>query len=318
MIIDKKSRTIAYIYAIVNAAIIGFSFLFTKIALEYASPLDTLAFRFAISFAVMSIPVALGRIKLHFRGKPLYRLILLAAMYPLGFFLLQTFGLQRATSAEGGILYAFTPILTMVLAYFFLQESTTVRQRLAILLSVLGVLFIFVMGGSRIELENTAGLLMLFFSSLAFAGYGVLARSLLKIYSPAEISYLMLGIGCFAFLAASFAQHATAGTLEEWFAPLAGGSFLMAVFYLGVMSSLVTALTANYALSKLEASQVSVFSNLSTVVSIAAGAIFLGEKLTVYHLIGSFLIIAGVTGANLLGVKSKGQKAAVRSKAQKT
>ncbi|MDU5950236.1 MAG: DMT family transporter, partial [Paenibacillus macerans] len=64
----------------------------------------------------------------------------------------------------------------------------------------------------------------------------------------------------------------------------------------------------NYALSKLEASRVSVFSNLSTVVSIAAGAMVLGEKVTVYHVIGSLLIIAGVTGANLLGAKSKGAK----------
>lgn len=86
--------------AFVNAAIIGFSFLFTKIALEDAGPVDTLAFRFAVSFAAMSIPAALGLIKLQFRGKPLFRVILLAAFYPLGFFLFQTFGLQHATSAE--------------------------------------------------------------------------------------------------------------------------------------------------------------------------------------------------------------------------
>lgn len=47
----------------------------------------------------------------------------------------------------------------------------------------------------------------------------------------------------------------------------------------------------------------SVFTNLSTIVSIAAGAVFLGEQITVYHWIGSFLIIAGVIGTNLLGRK---------------
>ncbi|KFN11020.1 DMT family transporter [Paenibacillus macerans] len=293
--------------ALVNAAIIGFSFLFTKIALEDAGPVDTLAFRFAVSFAAMSIPAALGLIKLQFRGKPLFRVILLAAFYPLGFFLFQTFGLQHANSAEGGIMYAFTPVLTMVLAYVFLKETTSLGQKLGILLSVFGVVFIFVMGNGRIDFENMTGLLLLFLSGLAFAGYSVLARSLLKLFSPWEISYLTLGIGCLVFLAVSVAGHASAGTLGNWLAPLRSGRFILSVIYLGVLSSLVTALSSNYALSKLEASRVSVFSNLSTVVSIAAGAMVLGEKVTVYHVIGSLLIIAGVTGANLLGAKSKGE-----------
>ncbi|MNE95257.1 EamA-like transporter family protein [compost metagenome] len=45
----------------------------------------------------------------------------------------------------------------------------------------------------------------------------------------------------------------------------------------------------------------SVFTNLSTLVSIAAGALFLGEEVTLYHWIGSALIIAGVVGANMFG-----------------
>src|SRR5689334_18265212 len=79
---------------------------------------------------------------------------------------------------------------------------------------------------------------------------------------------------------------------------ITSGTFIVSILYLGVMSSLVTALTANYALSKMEASKMSVFANLSTVVSIAAGAMFLGENITLYHIIGSALIITGVMGAN--------------------
>jgi Permeases of the drug/metabolite transporter (DMT) superfamily len=70
---------------------------------------------------------------------------------------------------------------------------------------------------------------------------------------------------------------------------------------LGILSSLVTAFTANYALSRLEATKAVVFSNLSTVVSIAAGALVLGEPVEIYHLAGSLLIIAGVWGTNRPG-----------------
>lgn len=285
----------------VNAVILGISFLFAKIALDYANPLDTLTFRFAASFLAMSIPVAFGWVKLAYRGKPVYKVLLLAITYPLGFFTLQTFGLKHATSAEGGILYAFTPVVTMILASLYLKERTTVLQKLSILLSVFGVVFIFVMKGSSIDLSNLTGISLLLLTCVAFAGYTVLARPLLKQFSAAEITYLILGIGFVVFLVITFAQHAFDGTLHQLWAPLASGTFISAILYLGVVSSLGTALMSIYILSKMEASRMSVFANLSTIVSMTAGAMYLGEEVTVYHVIGSALIIAGVIGTNRLG-----------------
>ena len=59
----------AYSAAFLYAAIIGFSFLFVKITLAFASPLDSLAHRFTLSLLAASVPLALntavadGRIK---------------------------------------------------------------------------------------------------------------------------------------------------------------------------------------------------------------------------------------------------------------
>ncbi len=196
---QTKGLKLAYFFAVLNAAIIGFSFLFTKMALVHAHPIDTLTYRFAASFIVLSIPVALGWVKLSYRGKPIFKALLLALMYPLGFFTLQAFGLQHATSAEGGIMYAFTPVVTMIIASLFLKETTTLLQKLSIFLSVFGVVFIFIMKGSSFNLSNLGGLSMLFLTCVAFAGYSVLARSLSKHFSPAEISYFMMGIGFITF-----------------------------------------------------------------------------------------------------------------------
>lgn len=302
--------------AVLNAIIIGLSFLFAKLALDYASPLDTLAFRFATPLLVMSVPVAFGWIKLNYRGKPVYKILLLAVMYPLGFFLLQAFGLQHATSAEGGILYAFTPVVTMIVASIFLKETTTVLQKLSIFLSVFGVVFIFVMKGSRIDLSNMLGISLLLLTCVVFAGYTVMARSLSKQFSPAEMTYLMQGVGFVTFLTVSVTRHAAAGTMDSLFAPLTSGAFVVSILFLGIVSSLVTALTSNYILSKMEASKMSVFSNLSTIVSVAAGAMFLGEEITVYHLIGSVLIIAGVIGTNRLGQATAAKQALNSGKAE--
>lgn len=48
-----KEKTKAYLAALSFSAIIGFSFLFTKIALGYASPLTNLAHRYTIAALVI-------------------------------------------------------------------------------------------------------------------------------------------------------------------------------------------------------------------------------------------------------------------------
>lgn len=302
---NSSVKSSAYTVAVLNAVIIGLSFLFVKIALQYSNPIDTLAYRFIIAFTALSIPVILGKVRISYQGKPLLPLILLAAMYPLGFFLFQTYGLQHATSSEGGILAAFGPVLTAILAAFFLKETTSPLQKLSISLSVAGVVLIFVMKGAGLSLSNLTGIILLFLSNLTFAGYSIMARSLLKRYTLMEVTYFMLGVGCTVFLSLSLWTHAFAGTLGHFLDPLANAKLVGAVLYLGVLSSLATALAGNYAISKLGASRASIFSNLSTVVSIAAGALLFGEELGIHHAVGTILIVGGVWGTNRLGKKEK-------------
>lgn len=295
---SPKGIKMAYMMAVINAVVIGISFLFVKMALDYASPFDTLTFRFASAFAILSVTAATGVFKLNYRGKPLYKLLILSSMYPIGFFTLQTYGLQDATSAEGGIINALAPLATLLLASLFLKEKTSRIQMLFILLSVIGVAFIFVMKGNGIGFSNMQGVLLLLLACGAFAGYSVLARSVSRYFSTAEISFFMVGLGFAVSLVFSLASHMADGSLRSVTAPLASMSFVLLILYLGAVQ-VATALMGNYILSRIEASRMGVFINLSTVVSIAAGAWALSEPVAWYHLIGSALIVAGVIGTNL-------------------
>lgn len=302
---SRKGLKLAYALAVLNAVIIGISFLFAKIALDYAQPLDTLMYRFVVSFLGLSLPVALGFVKLHYRGKSIGKALLLSSMYPLGFFTLQAYGLQHTTAAEAGILYAFTPIVTMMCASIFLKEATNGAQKLAIFCSVFGVVFIFLMKGSGLDISNILGISLLILTCVSFAGYSVMARSLSKQFSPSEVNYLMLSTGFVVFLIFSVFTHMRAGTFEALLSPLSHSRFLVSILFLGLVSSLVTALSSTYVLSQIEASQMSVFTNLSTLVTIAAGALFLGEEITLYHVIGSLLILAGVLGTQYYSGRTK-------------
>lgn len=66
-----------------------------------------------------------------------------------------------------------------------------------------------------------------------------------------------------------------------------------------MLSSLVTAYLSNYALSKIKASQMSLFLNLATLITIVAGVVLLDEHLRWYHIVGGVAILCGLIGSNL-------------------
>lgn len=158
---NLKSKRLAYTAIIVYSIIVGLSFLFGKIALTVTSPLDSLAHRFTISFIAATIPVAFGWIKLQLKARDMLSILPLAVFYPSMFFAFQAYGLQFTSSAEAGIIHATVPIFTMIAAAYFLKERTTKVQKLSTLLSVVGVIFIFVMKGTSIDISNVKGTLLI-------------------------------------------------------------------------------------------------------------------------------------------------------------
>jgi len=87
----------------------------------------------------------------------------------------------------------------------------------------------------------------------------------------------------------------------EYLIPLQNFDLFLSVLYLGILSSMVAFFLLNFTLSRIKASQSSVFSNLVTVISIIAGIVFLGENFFWFQIIGGIMIITGVWGTNYYG-----------------
>ncbi len=289
-----------YSAAIFHTIITGLSFLFGKIALESSNPLDILAYRYAVAFLGVIIFFIFKPVKLNYTKENIFKILPLTILYPLLFFSFQTFGLQYTSSSEAGIFLAMVPILTLIMADIFLKEKTTLLQKISILLSVIGVIYITLMKGSNLGFSNIKGIVFLIISTLAYSGYNVLARNLTKEFTSIELSYMMITISFISFNLLSIIRNLLYGTISNYFLPLQNLRFTIAIIYLGILSSLISSLLSNYALSKIKASEMSVFANLGTVISILAGVIFLKEKVFYYHIIGSILIIGGVLGTNFL------------------
>ena len=296
-----NEKTKAYLAALSFSAIIGFSFLFTKIALGYASPLTNLAHRYTIAALVMVVLHQTKLIKVSLSGKDILSILPMSLFYPLLFFIFQSFALQYISSSEAGILQALVPIFTLLLASAFLKEKTSLLQKFFLFLSVAGVVFIFLSKGANFGTETTSfGFLLMLGSVLANAINNILSKAKGGRYRAMDMTAVVIFVGFVTFNTLSLTSHYLEGNILAYFAPLGHLPYLLSILYLGILASIVTGSLSIYAIVRLGASTVSVFGNLGTVLTTLAGALILHESIYSYHVIGATMIIAGILGMNLM------------------
>ena len=299
-----NEKTKAYLAALSFSAIIGFSFLFTKIALGYASPLTNLAHRYTIAALVLVVLHQTKLIKVSLSRKDILSILPMSLFYPLLFFIFQSFALQYISSSEAGILQALVPIFTLLLASVFLKEKTSLLQKFFLLLSVAGVVFIFLSKGANFSTETASlGFLLMLGSVFSNAINNILSKYKGGQYKVMDLTVVVILVGFIVFNCLSLFSYIASSNLMGYFEPLGHVGYIFSILYLGILASIVTGSLSIYAIVRLGASTVSVFANLGTVLTILAGALILHEPIYSYHVIGATLIIAGILGMNLMRKK---------------
>ena len=299
-----NEKTKAYLAALSFSTIIGFSFLFTKVALGFASPLTNLAHRYTVAALVLFILQQTKVIQIKLTKEDILSILPMSLFYPLLFFMFQSFALQYISSSEAGILQALVPIITLILASVFLKEKTTFIQKFFLCLSVAGVIYIFLSKGANLGVETgILGFMLMLGSVFSNAINNILSKYKGGQYRAIDLTVVVILVGFLVFNSLSLVTHFLSGNLMSYFEPLGHLSYLISILYLGILASIVTASLSIYAIVRLGASIVSVFGNLGTVLTIVAGAVFLHEPIYAYHIIGASLIIGGILGMNMFNSK---------------
>lgn len=299
--INQQRKT--YLLATIYAVIMGLSFLFVKISLNYSDPLNILAHRFSFAFIFLLILKLSKKVDINVSSSDFKSLLPISILYPTLFFTFQTFGLLNMSSSEAGIILATVPVFTLILAKIFLKEESTMLQKLFVILSVLGVIYIMLNKGASSSSTNIKGIIFMILAAISLASYNVVARIKTKSFKTIDITYIMTFVGFIVFNIIAIINNSVNGDFNNYINPLKNFNYIIAIFYLGILSSVITSLLSNYVLSKIDASKMSVFANLGTVITIFAGVIILKEDLFYYHIIGTIMIVAGVIGTNIFGKK---------------
>lgn len=157
--------------------------------------------------------------------------------------------------------------------------------------------------GASSSSTNIKGIIFMILAAISLASYNVVARIKTKSFKTIDITYIMTFVGFIVFNIIAIINNSVNGDFNNYINPLKNFNYIIAILYLGILSSVITSLLSNYVLSKIDASKMSVFANLGTVITIFAGVIILKEDLFYYHIIGTIMIVAGVIGTNIFGKK---------------
>ncbi len=290
---NTKVNLIATLYSI----IIGLTYIATKTVVMISDPVTILSHRYVIAMIGIGGYILISK-NFKFNKKTALSVLPSSFFFPVAFYLLQAFGLKTVPSSEAGIIFSFSPVLTLILASLIIKEKNTNLQKIGIFLSVSGILYIFISKGFIISDNSLGGLILVLLSVISLSLYGVLARRKLQKIPFVDVTFYLTVSGVVWFnLLYLLINFKTLGN-THYFEPFTNFNYLLSILFIGLLTSVIATFLWNYSLSKISATRVSVYSNLSTLISIIAGIVVLREHLYYYHFIGTVVIIGGMYLAN--------------------
>ena len=301
---DRKTNVKLLLAAIISHVFWGFSFLCTKAALGVADMYVLLSHRFLIAFAIMNALLLMGVVKVRFKGKGRRILLplLMGLMEPVVYFIGEEYGVIHSTTIFSGVMIAVIPIVSTFAAMPFLHETPTVGQVLFSLLSVGGVIGIGLLNKSTGTLD-WIGVVGLVVAVLSAAAYGVLDRGTSVDFTAFERTYLMIGMGAVCFTPIALLR--VRFEFAAFFAPLREWQFTGSVLFLAVCCSVVSYFLLSYMATYMTVTRSAAYANLTTAVSVFAGAVFLKEPLSWLGLLFCTVILVGIFGVQMTAKKGE-------------
>lgn len=276
----------------------GFSFLASRAALDTAPVYVLLSHRFLLAFGVMLLLCVTGAVKCDLRGKPLGKVLLLGLLEPVIYFIGEQNGLLHSNTIFSGVMISLIPVAATLAAVPVLGERPTLRQLAFSILSVSGVIGMGLLSKSSGSLD-WIGVFCLLIAVFSAVGYTLLSRTIAAQYTAFERTLVMMGISAIVFTLLAFIS--VRGDLAEYCRPLSVESYWLPLLYLGICCSIVSFFLSGYALTTLPVALMTVFSNLTTAVSVFAGAVILHEPFSPLGLLFCALILLGIYGVQRSG-----------------
>ena len=199
-------------------------------------------------------------------------------------------GLELSTPINSGIIITLSPVLVLILSYFFLKEKVTVKKIIGILIGFSGAVFLILnssktgINAPNIPLGNSFFLL----NASAYAGYLIVIKPLTSKYNIFTLMKWLFLIGLVLSTPITFNQFVEVNWTElPWFA-------IWRMAYVVIGTTFLTYLFNIYALKTLSPTTVGSFIYLQPIITIGFALITGNDVLDTTKLLSCLLVFIGI------------------------
>lgn len=297
-----ESEAVGYAVGLLTWVLAGGVFVAAKAAVDELPPWTLVFFRVSIA-ALVLLPFVIGHrrematfLKAHWLSALVIGALGLGITQGLMFSALPT-----TSAVNAGIIFAISPIITLVLARFFLGENLGPWQAVGSAIAFLGIVVIAVDGSLTVllNLDLDAGDFWVLAAAIIFAGYTILLkRAKFELPRLPLLAILLCGgalsaLPLFLFeLADGRHQNlALTGYAALAYAAIPGGALMYLLF--------------NWSIDVLGAARAGGLLYSQMIFTAILAWLVLGEPIAGYHLAGAALIVVGVILITVLKPKAK-------------
>lgn len=212
-------------------------------------------------------------------------------------------GISLTSSINVSIISSSTPIVVCILGVIFFKEKVSVKNIVAIALSISGILLLLTNGkvDSLLKINFNAGDLIIFGAILSNGIYIIGSKNILKKYSSTKIlTYLFIFTAL--ILLPIYIYELKSYVLSEISNKAIGSLIYMAIF-----SSLIAFLLQQKGIKKIGPIKTSLYTNLIPVYSIVLSFFILDEQVKANQLIAMLLVMSGIFINLSYGSKIRGR-----------
>ncbi|BAJ64915.1 MULTISPECIES: DMT family transporter [Anaerolinea] len=271
----------------------GSSFLWIKVGVGEIGPFMLVTLRVVVAFTALALVIARKRTILPDLRRTWWIFAVLGLFNLAVPFVLISTAEQSLSSGLAAILNATVPLFTLVIAPFFISEERMTLPRLGgLLVGFAGVVVLMSdelrAGANWGDLKGQALMLLATFSYGAASVFARLKTRGMPVEVQAGGQALFASLAMLAIL--PFAEN----PLVFPRLPITW----LAVLWLGVLGTCLATLMYYYLLHEVGPTRATLVTYLFPLVGVVLGAVFLRERLQVWHLLGGAMILSGIVLVN--------------------
>ncbi len=266
----------------------GISYVWLKEIYEYISPFTTVCIRvFIATIFLTTISLVLKRLR-KINKKDFVFFALMGILDPLGYFLLEGYGIQNSTPTIAAVVISMIPVFLPLAAYFFLKEKLSLMNIAGIVISFIGVLLVIVKDDFTLA-GSILGITLLFMAVLCSVVYNILLKKLLERYNIFTIITVLNIISTIYFIPLFFIFG-----YKDFIQIQPDTRFVSYILLLSLFASTLAFLFYAKGVQVLGASMTNVFANLIPVVTALFSWIMMVENISARMTVGIFTVVIGL------------------------